>query len=111
MPNLEQLKTVLESDKVYDGFKDMLRNLLCFNPYFRWSINECIQSPVFDDIRSEQLENCATQKIKLEVDSDDAFDYEDRKSNKFTHLEYIDILLKEAEETHAQRLKYCEKFK
>ena len=84
MPNLQQLKIVLESDQIYDGFKELLRNLLCFNPYFRWSINECLQAPIFDDLRSEDLEKSATDKIKLEVDSDDAFNYEEGKSNKFT---------------------------
>ena len=103
LPNLKQLKDVLESEKIYDGFKELLLNMLCFNPYFRWSINECLQSPVFDDIRSEQLETSATHKIKLEVDADDAFDYEEGKSYKFTRLEYLNILLNEAEETHAKR--------
>ena len=55
-PNLEQFKKVLDSDEVLDGFKDILRNLLCFNPYFRWSPIECLASPIFDDIRSEELE-------------------------------------------------------
>ena len=100
MPNLEQLKIVLESDQIYDGFKELLQNLLCFNPYFRWSIAECLQSPVFDDIRSELLESSATHKIKLEIDNDDAFDYEEGKSFKFTRLEYINILLNEAKEIH-----------
>ena len=86
---------------LYDGFKELLRNLLCLNPYFRWSINECLQSPVFDNIRSEQLESSATHKIKLEVDNDDAFDYEDGKSYKFTRKDYILLLLSESEEIHA----------
>ena len=101
MPNLLQLKTVLESDQIYDGFKDILQNLLCLNPYFRWSVTECLSLPVFDDIRSENLETPATHKIKLEVDNDDAFDYHDGKSSKFLYQDYILLLLAEAEETHA----------
>ena len=101
---------MLESDKIYDGFKELLRNLLCLNPYFRWSINECLQSPVFDNIRSDQLESSATHKIKLEVDSDDAFDYEEGKSSKFTRKDYILLLLSESEEMHAQRLQKYKKY-
>ena len=85
MPNLQQLKIVLESDQIYDGFKELLQNLLCFNPYFRWSVDECLQSPIFDDIRSEELEKSATHMIKLEVDNDDAFDYKNGYSSKHTH--------------------------
>ena len=92
---------MLESDQIYDGFKEIIQNLLCFNPYFRWSVNECLASPIFDDVRSEKLENSATHKIKLDVDTDDAYDYLDEKSYKFMHQDYILLLLSEAEETHA----------
>lgn len=94
-----------------DGFKEMLKSLLSFNPYFRWSPSECLAHPVFDDIRSHQLEQSAPHKIRLEVDSDDAFDYTEGKSNKFTKEDYLNILLSEVEGIHAKRLKLLKQFR
>lgn len=42
-----------------------------------------------------------TQKIKLELDQEDAYDYEQTKSHKFSQDYYIETLLSEVEETHA----------
>ena len=74
------------------------------NPYFRWSPGECLASSLFDGIRSQELEEPPIHKIRLEIDQDDAFDYETGKSNKFTREKYIKILLDEAEKIHAKRI-------
>ena len=50
--------------------------LLEFNPYYRWSASECLKSKYFDDIRNPELEESSSKKIMLDVDKDDAFDYE-----------------------------------
>ena len=96
----------MDSDKVLPGFKEILSSLLNFNPYFRWSPSECLAHPIFDDLRSEQLEQQAGHKIRLDVDNDDAFDYSEGISKKYTKEDYLTILLNEAEDIHAKRLKY-----
>lgn len=101
----------MESDQVLDGFKEMLQSLLSFNPYFRWSPSECLAHPMFDDLRSYEAEESATNKIRLELDSDDAFDYTEGKSHKFTKDDYLNILLGEAKRIHSNRLKEFKKFR
>ena len=81
------------------------------NPYFRWSSGECLASSLFDGIRSKELEESPIHKIRLEVDADDAFDYETGKSNNFTREKYIKILLDEAEKIHAKRILYLDEIK
>ena len=49
----------------------------------------------------ERYESC---KIRLEFDSEDAYDYEKGMSFKYTRNYYIETLLNEAENTHAKRL-------
>ena len=44
---------------------------------------ECLVHPIFDDIRSEEIEQSANHKIKLPVDADGTFDYETGKNLKF----------------------------
>ena len=61
----------------------MLRGMLEINPYYRWSVQECLKSPLFDDIRVPKLESIAPKKISLMVDSEDAFDYEEGLTTKF----------------------------
>ena len=57
--DFDNLKQIYESDKIHDGFKDILKNLLEFNPYFRWSPQECLGHPMFDKMRNIYLEQSA----------------------------------------------------
>jgi hypothetical protein len=54
----------------------LLKKVIKFNPYFRYSAQECINLQVFDDIRDAELEKNFDLKIHLDVDSEDAFDYD-----------------------------------
>ena len=63
---------------------NILEQLVQVNPYFRLSANECLKDPLFDDIRSAQLEKSCNVKLLLEVDQEGAFDYNEGKSMKFT---------------------------
>ena len=60
--------------------KEILNNLLEFNPFFRASSVECLMSSYFDDIRNPALERSAPVKLSLSVDHDEAFDYKLGKS-------------------------------
>lgn len=66
----------------------MVHKLLEFNPYFRWTAQECLKSTYFDNIRNPVLEKHAKGKIMLEVDQDAAFDYQIGCSNMFTKDDY-----------------------
>ena len=84
---------MLESDDILGGLKDILRNLLTVNPYFRWTASECLSHPVFDDIRENDHELTAKKKLKLAVDSDDAFNYETDSSNIITNESVVSSII------------------
>ena len=48
----------------------------------RHSASECLQSPLFEGIKISEQEIAAPNKILLEVDEDDAFDYKNARSEK-----------------------------
>jgi len=75
--------------------KDILTSMLEFNPFFRSSAREILKHKIFDDIRIHENERQAPQKLKLEVDADDAFDYETGKSTKFTKEAYLKMIYQE----------------
>ena len=69
--------------------RDLLRGMLEVNPYFRWSPSECLRSPYFDDIRVLSLEKLSSEKLKLDVDQNGAFDYEDTLRAKLSKEEHL----------------------
>ena len=70
----------------------ILESMLQFSPYMRHSANECLQSPLFAGIKISEQEIAAPSKILLEVDKDDAFDYKNACSEKFTKKNYLQII-------------------
>ena len=92
-----KLKYNIAQNKNVDvGLREIIKNLLTFNPYFRWTASECLAHPIFDDIR-EKNESKAIQKIKLLVDQDDAFDYANGISQKFQTDDHISSLIAETD--------------
>ena len=65
----------MENETVPEGLKEIMKNLLMINPYFRWSASECLAHPIFDELRVKDLEIIASKDIKLATDQDGAFDY------------------------------------
>lgn len=94
---------MLENEKVSKGLREILENLLTINPYFRWSATECLAHPMFDNIRDPNMENIPTEKIKLVIDQDDAFDYEEGRSNIFNTDSLISDIIQEVMEINEQR--------
>ena len=58
------------------------------NPFFRSSASEALKWKIFDKIRDKHLESSAPTKLNLDVDRDDAFDYEKLDSTKFVLKDY-----------------------
>ena len=56
--------------------------------------------PIFDSIRNKTIEKPALDKITLSVDDDAAFDYEACMTKKFTKQDYLNIIMKEAKDSH-----------
>lgn len=83
-----------------DGFKEILSNLLTMNPYFRWTASECLEHPIFDEIRSEGIEPVNKNKLKIEVDQDDAFDHNKGISERFTSQDLFEMLITEVDFIH-----------
>jgi len=93
-----------ENKKIEDGFKEILQNLLTVNPYFRWTASECLAHPIFDEVRGgDAFEIPSTFKLKLDVDQDDAFNYEECASEKYETKDYLQILMKEVDLLNLQR--------
>lgn len=46
----------------HDDCLDLLRKMLEFNPYFRFSADECLAHPYFDDVRNKDLETTCDSK-------------------------------------------------
>lgn len=86
----------------------ILESMLQFNPYMRHSASECLQSPLFEGIKISEHEIAAPSKILLEVDKDDAFDYKNACSDKFTKKNYLQIISQEAAEVQQLRKAYIE---
>ena len=62
------------------------------NPFYRYSASEALKNPVFDEIRESKKEKSSHTKINLEIDSDEAFDYEKGSSPLFKLKDYQKII-------------------
>ena len=74
----------------------LLKQLLMFNPFYRCSASEALKNEIFDSIRDSKKEKSCHTKITLEIDSDEAFDYEKGSSPIFKLKDYQKIIEKEA---------------
>ena len=74
----------------------MLKTMIEFNPYFRQSAKELLSSEVFGQLNKVTESVGAGEKVLLEVDCDDVYDYEDCKQVKFDANTFMEIILKEA---------------
>ena len=54
----------------------MLESMLQVNPYMRLSASELLKNPIFDGMRFKDLEKGCQNKVQLEVDSNQFYDYE-----------------------------------
>lgn len=96
-PDRHPLKIINESGIIDNGLKEIIQNLLELNPYLRWTAAECLAHPIFDDIRLGHIDPTSTNKIKLAVDQDDAFDYVNGTSHKFSRDDHISNLFVEVD--------------
>lgn len=86
----------------------LLGSFLEFNPFFRMTAYEAIQSTIFDSMRKPDIEKGLLwmkehQKellIELEVDTYDAFDYTSKIIGKHSQQELRGMLRKEIMELH-----------
>ena len=70
-------------DHISDEMRDLLRGLLEFNPYFRLSAKEALNSNVFDCIRCPHFETPCKIKMKMKYQREGTFDYEANTSLKY----------------------------
>ena len=92
----DQLHNMLNNQNISPELRQILKDLLQLNPYFRKTASECLQNPIFDDIRNLNQEKNPKGKLKLSVDQDEAFDYETGKSTKYTKADFLNIIRNEA---------------
>ena len=72
-----------------------MKTMIEFNPFLRSSPAECLKSKFFDPIRVTQLEQPAPSKIFLEIDQEDACDYQSGASMKFSKEQILNMILLE----------------
>lgn len=95
---------------VQPGVKALLLGMTEFNPFFRQSANEMLHADVFA-AASTQSAFLAKEKINLDVDMDDVFDYETGKSQKFAKADILTMIMKEAKYTHQARISYLKQLR
>ena len=69
------LQKHLNNEFIDPDLRQILSSLLQLNPYFRMAAIECIHNPYFDPIRKPKNEIIGENKIFLDIDRDEAFDY------------------------------------
>ena len=69
-----------------------MNDMLQLNPYIRQSARELLRNRYFDKVRSPANEHQNPQKVKLPVDSDQAFNYEKGESETFSKLHYMEMM-------------------
>ena len=77
--------------------RDLLKimdNMLQFNPKFRLTAEEILESKFFDPIRNEKLEIPASNKVYAPFDKEGKFDYEKCEEKNLT-LDDVKELIKE----------------
>ena len=70
----------------------MIHNMLSFNPYFRQiALESVLENPIFNSIRDpireqglQKMQTMGKLMIELEIDSVEAFDYEDASKAKYS---------------------------
>ena len=92
-----------EFEGMHADWKMLLANMLEFNPYFRQSARELLKNPLFDNIRIIENEKQSVDKLKLQIDADESFDYEACKSSCFEKSDYVKIIFYEVMQVHAIR--------
>lgn len=50
---------------------DFLNRVLIFNPYFRISVDECLNHPLFTKVRQSARETSQTQNVVLDFEKED----------------------------------------
>lgn len=83
-------------NNIQEGIRSVLKSMIEFNPYFRQSAKEILRSEVFGQLNKGIESVGAEEKVLLEVDCDDVYDYEDCKQVKFDMNTFMEMILKEA---------------
>ena len=77
---MEYLETFAQTERAdltakYPGSSpeaiDFLKKVLVFNPYYRISLKECLEHPLFAVVRNQARENAFTQPVTLEFEKED----------------------------------------
>lgn len=103
-------KCQIDLDKIFPDIDpiliEMLKDMLQVNPYMRPSASELLKHPIFDSIRFKVLEKGCQNKVELEVDSDQSYDYENEghQKDKSRVDHYLKIITNEAHEVHQKHL-------
>ena len=90
--NLKEGASLLFDNYFPSDFKSLLYSMLLFNLYFRMSAKECLKNDCFHHLKNNKFNKLSFEKIKLEVDSDEAFDYTEGSSKLFSLKDYMDII-------------------
>lgn len=98
----EQFIKVLKAQD--PALQELMLKMLEVNPNKRWTAAECLESNYFDEIRYPSIERGAISQLLLDIDKNDAFDYNKALSEKYTRKDYMDIIWKECQKMRLKRI-------
>ena len=81
---------------------NLLQGLLEFNPHYRLSAKEALQSPLFDGIRQEHFEQPSPIKINQKIFAEEAYDYTKFEDITYGMKDYKKMLLHELRKIQKQ---------
>jgi hypothetical protein len=76
------------------------------NPFYRPTAFELLKNPIFDEYRDKKNEQCPFKKLMVDIDQDDAYDYETQQSLLYKNDDIIEMIHKEAKLFENQKVKY-----
>jgi serine/threonine protein kinase len=84
----------------------ILNSLIQVNPFYRPTAFELLKNPIFDEYRDKKNEQCPFNKLMVDIDQDEAFDYETQLCLLYKNDEFLEMIHKEAKTFENQKVKY-----
>ena len=74
---------------------NLLESMLTYNPSLRLTTQECLRSPIFDNIRIKEYEQVSPININLRIYEEGVYDYDGNKDHKYEIDDFKKMILEE----------------
>ena len=72
---------------INNDLKVLIENMVVLDPSKRWTVEECLASAYFDDIRSSAHEKQSSFELHLAVDKPGVYSYQDHTNLMYTRAQ------------------------